>query len=482
MNNSKARSCFFGSLIAVSMVMFTATSKVQAAACPGVTGATKFFKTVRSKVHKTVSQAQIESYNCIFQYWQNNKLSDKRWLSYAMATAWHESHMHPVREGFGGHRKAVNAAKFAWKKGWTKRRYDLPHPKTGKVYYGRGLVQITWAANYLKVGQQIGMGDRLYKNPDLALQPEIATKLMFHGMIKGLYRVEKRKSIMRKCGGPVKKYVRAKLGLYFNNRCNESYRARNMINGDLKKTAGKISKYARYYSGGLSPIPVSVTEDPIEVTEPEIKPQKPGDAGEPGGPVIDETPVKPVPDETSGDTTTPPVDKPDSEDRVVTPTLPGDTPVDDPDTGAGEGEGSDVVADGPTSPPTTPVDDKQSGGSQIDLAAFEALKTSNAAQAQKISSIETALGEQAKSLEENSAALTSANNKLASIEAKLEALGTSGAGAGTGGDSGTGSGSGAMADPKPPKETKTPVVTKPVKPKGWFGKTFDNVKGYVWKF
>lgn len=50
------------------------------------------------------------------------------------------------------------------------------------VYYGRGLVQITWENNYKKVGREIGLGDKLFIDPDKALDFEVAYKVMSKGM------------------------------------------------------------------------------------------------------------------------------------------------------------------------------------------------------------------------------------------------------------------------------------------------------------
>jgi hypothetical protein len=47
-------------------------------------------------------------------------------------------------------------------------------------FRGRGFVQTTWREGYLNGGKGIGMGDQLVKNPELALQPEIAAKLLVY--------------------------------------------------------------------------------------------------------------------------------------------------------------------------------------------------------------------------------------------------------------------------------------------------------------
>jgi predicted chitinase len=48
----------------------------------------------------------------------------------------------------------------------------------GERYYGRGYIQITHDYNYQQFGEKIGMGDRLVANPELALQPKIASDIL----------------------------------------------------------------------------------------------------------------------------------------------------------------------------------------------------------------------------------------------------------------------------------------------------------------
>lgn len=52
-------------------------------------------------------------------------------------------------------------------------------------YIGYGYVQLTWEENYKRVGKLIGVD--LVKNPALALEPEIAAKIMTGGMLAGWF-------------------------------------------------------------------------------------------------------------------------------------------------------------------------------------------------------------------------------------------------------------------------------------------------------
>lgn len=65
---------------------------------------------------------------------------------------------------------------------------NLTTTKTVKnVYYGRGYLQLTWADNYKKLGQELGLGEDLYIHPDMALRHDIAYKILSHGMRKGSF-------------------------------------------------------------------------------------------------------------------------------------------------------------------------------------------------------------------------------------------------------------------------------------------------------
>lgn len=48
----------------------------------------------------------------------------------------------------------------------------------GDRYKGRGFVQLTGRDNYAKHGKEIGLGDKLVKNPELANDPKVAAKLL----------------------------------------------------------------------------------------------------------------------------------------------------------------------------------------------------------------------------------------------------------------------------------------------------------------
>lgn len=107
-----------------------------------------------------------------------------RHRAYILATAWHETgpaasplHMTPRREIWG-----PTAAQSRY-----EGRADLGNTITGdgKRFMGRGYVQITGRANYQKASFLTGRD--LVANPDIALEPDIAARVMVHGMTNGWF-------------------------------------------------------------------------------------------------------------------------------------------------------------------------------------------------------------------------------------------------------------------------------------------------------
>jgi hypothetical protein len=96
-------------------------------------------------------------------------------IAYALATAAHETAytMQPVREAF-----------------WLSESWRRTHLRY-YPFYGRGYVQLTWRANYEKADRELGLGGRLNDDLDLAMDPDIAAKIMVKGMQEGWFAGDK---------------------------------------------------------------------------------------------------------------------------------------------------------------------------------------------------------------------------------------------------------------------------------------------------
>lgn len=118
-----------------------------------------------------LTAGQVQGCTAILDEWEGRGLTDLRWLAYMLATTkWETAHtMQPIREGGGP--KYLKS----------KRYYPA---------YGRGYVQLTWDTNYKKMAKLIGVPE-LASNYDLALRPDIASAVMFEGMIRGTFTGKK---------------------------------------------------------------------------------------------------------------------------------------------------------------------------------------------------------------------------------------------------------------------------------------------------
>jgi predicted chitinase len=101
-------------------------------------------------------------------------------------------------------------------------------PGDGPRYCGRGYVQLTWKANYKKLGDLVGFP--LVGNPDLAMRPDIAAEIMVKGMSQGLFTGKK-------------------LGDYITAEKCDFVGARRVINGT--DHAKEIAREAEHYLTAL---------------------------------------------------------------------------------------------------------------------------------------------------------------------------------------------------------------------------------------
>lgn len=179
-----------------------------------------FFADIKKTLFPKIAQSQVMGIDVILNEWEVSGFTDLRWLAYMLSTSYHETArtMRPIEEYGKG-------------KG---RKYGIPDPKTGFAYYGRGLVQLTWNYNYIKMGKILGVD--LYHEPELALTRNIATKIMFEGMTKG--------------ASTFGDFTGKSLENYFNSTTEDWVNARKIINGlDM---AQAIAGYSKSFYNALS--------------------------------------------------------------------------------------------------------------------------------------------------------------------------------------------------------------------------------------
>lgn len=175
------------------------------------------------------------------------------WLAYILATVLHETA-----------RTFQPIAEYGKGKG---REYGKPDPQTGKVYYGRGYVQLTWKENYAKAGRVLRVD--LVSTPDLAMQPDHAVRITFQGMEEGWFAGDRkgRHTLARHLDWVPPNYVEA----------------RRIINGTDKNAT--IATYAIDFEQALRraqaapdprPQPQPHPAAPVIPAPPDVEPVDPG--------------------------------------------------------------------------------------------------------------------------------------------------------------------------------------------------------------
>lgn len=135
-----------------------------------LTDSAAFFGGVRA-ITGGLDQVQVDAINGIVKYAAHHPLG---WLAYELATAWHEARFRPQHE---------------WGKGQGK-PYGKPG-KYGQAPYGRGLVQLTHDFNYEWADERFELNGALLKNFDLALEPDLAARILVIGMEEGAFTGKK---------------------------------------------------------------------------------------------------------------------------------------------------------------------------------------------------------------------------------------------------------------------------------------------------
>lgn len=184
---------------------------------------------------KGIKQSQVDGMEAILDYWDSGfAANDDRWLAYMLATAYHETGrtMQPVREAFATSdqqaiarlQKSFDAGKLAWVK--------TPYWKVdanGQSWFGRGLVQLTHKANYQTMKSALNVD--IVAHPELALEMDVAVKIMFEGMIHG-------------------RFTKYKLGDFFDGSKADWFNARKIINA--LERAKDVASYGRRFYAAIS--------------------------------------------------------------------------------------------------------------------------------------------------------------------------------------------------------------------------------------
>lgn len=142
---------------------------------------------------------------------------DANQTAYILATAYWETArtMRPVVEAF-------------WLSEDWRRRNLRYYP-----WHGRGYVQLTWEANYIKAGDKLGLD--LTTDPDVVMQPEVAVQILVQGMMEGWFTGKK-------------------LPDYVDGGAKDYIGARRVVNGTDKAKA--IAELAREYEASITSRPV----------------------------------------------------------------------------------------------------------------------------------------------------------------------------------------------------------------------------------
>lgn len=133
----------------------------------------KGFNILRNELFGKLDEAQVKALNFIVKACEDFGLTYPQ-TAYVLATIYHETgyvtggkmyrSMQPIKE-------RGSDAYLRSKKYWP--------------FIGYGYVQLTWEENYRRIGKFIGVD--LVKNPERALEPEIAVRIAVCGMAAGWF-------------------------------------------------------------------------------------------------------------------------------------------------------------------------------------------------------------------------------------------------------------------------------------------------------
>ncbi len=191
-----------------------------------------FYATIRHDVSLgTLTRAQVDGIEALLAATEGHPVTHR---AYLLATAWHETAftMQPITE-YGGRKyfDKYDTGKLAKALGNTPAADG-----DGFRYRGRGYVQLTGRANYAKASRVLGLD--MVSNPDLALQPTIAAKVLVAGCTGGWFT-----------GKRLSDYLPG-----------DYHGARRVVNGT--DHASTIASYARGFEAALALLPAPLAPKP----------------------------------------------------------------------------------------------------------------------------------------------------------------------------------------------------------------------------
>lgn len=201
-----------------------------------------FYAAVRKDVALgSLEQKQVDGIEAMLAATEGLPITHR---AYLMATSWHETAftMQPITE-YGGRKyfDKYDTGKLA------KALGNTPEADAdGFKYRGRGYVQLTGMANYDKASRNIGVD--MVSNPDLALHPTIAAKVLVAGCTGGWFT-----------GKQLSDYLPG-----------DYHGARRVVNGTDQ--ASTIANYARGFEAALMLMPDVVDHKPPYLA-PQAKPE-----------------------------------------------------------------------------------------------------------------------------------------------------------------------------------------------------------------
>lgn len=155
------------------------------------------------------------------------------WTAYALATAYHETAhtMQPIKE-YGGDKYFFRRYDIQGQNPALAKRLGNTVPGDGAKYAGRGYVQITGRANNERAGKKLNID--LINDPDLALNKDIAARILREGMRDGWFTGKRLADYLPASGAATRLQFRG---------------ARRIINGVDK--ADLIASYALDFQNAL---------------------------------------------------------------------------------------------------------------------------------------------------------------------------------------------------------------------------------------